>query len=134
MKGYIACGAGRQCRRSSLAAALPVHLAFSYDEEVGCPRRALDARRAGAARAQTARLHHRRTHRAEAGARAQGQAGHALPVHGAACHSAYAPQGVNAIEYAAKLIGRLGEIGARLADPARHDRRFDPPYSRCRPG
>ncbi|MFX7408701.1 peptidase dimerization domain-containing protein, partial [Acinetobacter baumannii] len=36
-------------------------------------------------------------------------------VHGAACHSAYAPQGVNAIEYAARLIGRLGEIGARLA-------------------
>ena len=29
-------------------------------------------------------------------------------IHGKACHSAYAPDGVNAIEYAAKLITRLG--------------------------
>ncbi len=50
------------------------------------------------------------------------------------CHSAYAPQGVNAIEYAARLIGRLGEIGARLAVPERHDRRFDPPYSTVQTG
>ena len=47
---------------------------------------------------------------------------------------AYAPQGVNAIEYAAKLIGRLGEIGTRLAAPERHDPRFDPPYSTVQTG
>jgi len=55
-------------------------------------------------------------------------------VHGAACHSAYAPQGVNAIEYAAKLINHLGEIGTRLAAPERHDPRFDPPYSTVQTG
>jgi acetylornithine deacetylase len=32
-------------------------------------------------------------------------------IHGKACHSAYAPDGVNAIEYAAKLITRLGVLG-----------------------
>ncbi|MBE0762837.1 peptidase dimerization domain-containing protein, partial [Escherichia coli] len=36
--------------------------------------------------------------------------------------------------YAARLIGRLGEIGARLAVPERHDRRFDPPYSTVQTG
>ncbi len=55
-------------------------------------------------------------------------------VHGAACHSAYAPQGVNAIEYAARLIGQLGEIGTRLAAPEHHDPRFDPPYSTLQTG
>jgi acetylornithine deacetylase len=55
-------------------------------------------------------------------------------VRGAACHSAYAPYGVNAIEYAAQLIGRLGEIGARLAHPDHHDQRFDPPFSTVQTG
>src|SRR5690606_24044932 len=55
-------------------------------------------------------------------------------VHGAACHSAYAPQGVNAIEYAAKLICHLGDIARDLAHPALHDDRFDPPYSTIQTG
>src|SRR5690606_26495482 len=42
--------------------------------------------------------------------------------------------GVNAIEYAARLIGRLGEIGTRLAAPERHDARFDPPFSTVQTG
>ena len=42
--------------------------------------------------------------------------------------------GKNAIEYAAKLINRLGEIGTRLAAPERHDPRFDPPYSTVQTG
>jgi len=55
-------------------------------------------------------------------------------VHGAACHSAYAPYGVNAIEYAARLIGKLGEIGNGLAQPEHHDTRFDPPFSTVQTG
>jgi acetylornithine deacetylase len=55
-------------------------------------------------------------------------------VHGAACHSAYAPYGVNAIEYAARLIGKLGEIGDELARPEHHDERFDPPFSTVQTG
>ncbi|WP_413770530.1 peptidase dimerization domain-containing protein, partial [Vibrio vulnificus] len=49
-------------------------------------------------------------------------------------HSAYAPYGVNAIEQAARLIGRLGEIGAELAEPSRHDPRFDPAFSTVQVG
>lgn len=53
-------------------------------------------------------------------------------IHGKACHSAYAPDGVNAIEYAAKLITRLGVLGEKLAPQA--DARFDPPYSTVQVG
>jgi acetylornithine deacetylase len=55
-------------------------------------------------------------------------------VHGHPCHSAYAPLGVNAIEYAAELIGELGRIGQQLKAPEHHDRRFDPPYSTVQTG
>ena len=53
-------------------------------------------------------------------------------VHGHACHSAYAPDGVNAIAWAAKLIGRLDELGEQLA--LRQDTRFDPPCSTLQVG
>jgi acetylornithine deacetylase len=55
-------------------------------------------------------------------------------VHGAACHSAYAPQGVNAIEYAADLIGELGRIGTTLRAMDLHDPRFDPPFTTVQTG
>lgn len=41
---------------------------------------------------------------------------------------------MNAIEYAAELIGELGRIGARLRRPELHDPRFDPPYSTVQTG
>ncbi|MEX5491503.1 peptidase dimerization domain-containing protein, partial [Pseudomonas fulva] len=41
---------------------------------------------------------------------------------------------VNAIEYAARLIGKLGEIGDGLAQPEHHDTRFDPPFSTVQTG
>jgi len=55
-------------------------------------------------------------------------------VHGAACHSAFAPQGVNAIEYAAELIGELGRIGSSLRAEHLQDPRFDPPFSTVQTG
>lgn len=134
MKGYIACVLAAVPAFLAQPLRLPVHLAFSYDEEVGCL----------GVRSLLAALEHREHkpmvciigeptelkpvlgHKGKLAMRCQ--------VHGAPCHSAYAPQGVNAIEYAAKLIGRLGEIGTRLAAPERHDPRFDPPYSTVQTG
>jgi acetylornithine deacetylase len=46
-------------------------------------------------------------------------------VEGHACHSAYAPEGVNAISYAAKLITRLDMLGENFAQ--QQDSRFSPP-------
>jgi hypothetical protein len=114
MKGYIACVLAAVPAFLAQPLRLPLHLAFSYDEEVGC----LGVRSLLAALEQRAHkplvciigepteLKPVLGHKGKLAMRCQ--------VHGAACHSAYAPQGVNAIEYAAKLIGRLGEIGARL--------------------
>lgn len=113
---------------------MPVHLAFSYDEEVGClgVRPMLDelARRdykpvlcmIGEPTELKPVLGHK------------GKLAMRCCVKGAACHSAYAPYGVNAIQYAARLINHLEEIGQALAQPEHHDERFDPPYSTVQTG
>ncbi|QXH49423.1 acetylornithine deacetylase [Pseudomonas fakonensis] len=134
MKGYIACVLAAVPALFAQPLKTPVHLAFSYDEEVGC----LGVRSMLAALQQ--RPHKPRLcligeptelkpvlgHKGKLAMRCQ--------VHGAACHSAYAPYGVNAIEYAARLIGKLGEIGDELAQPEHHDPRFDPPFSTVQTG
>ncbi|MBW9104328.1 acetylornithine deacetylase [Paraburkholderia phenoliruptrix] len=113
---------------------MPVHLAFSYDEEVGClgVRPMLE---------QLAQREHKPVlcligeptllkpvlgHKGKLAMR--------CCVKGAACHSAYAPYGVNAIQYAARLINHLDEIGEELAQPGFRDERFDPPYSTVQTG
>lgn len=134
MKGYLACVlAGRPGvpRRAVAPAGAPGVLLRRGSR---LPGRPFAARGAGAASAQAVAVHHRRAHRAEAGARPQGQAGHALRGARRGLPFGLRAAGVNAIEYAARLIGRLGEIGARLAAPERHDRRFDPPYSTVQTG
>jgi len=134
MKGFIACVLAAVPAFLAEPLRIPVHLAFSYDEEVGC----LGVRSMLAALEQRphkpslcligepTELKPVLGHKGKLAMRCQ--------VHGAACHSAYAPYGVNAIEYAARLIGKLGEIGERLAVPELHDERFDPPFSTVQTG
>lgn len=134
MKGFIACvlAAVPDLKQSSLR--WPVHLAFSYDEEVGClgvrPMLANLAQRDLAFKmcliGEPTQLKPVLGHKGKLAMRCQ--------VKGAACHSAYAPYGVNAIEYAAQLIGKLGEIAAEQAQPQYHDSRFDPPFSTIQTG
>ncbi|MDF9756513.1 acetylornithine deacetylase/succinyl-diaminopimelate desuccinylase-like protein [Pseudomonas hunanensis] len=83
MKGFIASVLAAVPAFLAQPLKMPVHLAFSYDEEVGClgVRSMLGGR--GAAPAQAAAVPDWRAHRAQAGARPQGQAGHAL--RGARC-------------------------------------------------
>lgn len=134
MKGFIASVLAAVPGLVRRELRIPIHLAFSYDEEVGCL----------GVRSMLERLQHRPHkpllcligeptelrpvlgHKGKLAMRCQ--------VRGAACHSAYAPYGVNAIEYAARLIGKLGEIGGQLARPEHHDPRFDPPFSTVQTG
>ncbi|MDH4607303.1 acetylornithine deacetylase [Pseudomonas sp. BN102] len=134
MKGFIASVLAAVPTFLERPLTIPVHLAFSYDEEVGClgvrPMLAELEKRRHRPRlcliGEPTELKPVLGHKGKLAMRCQ--------VQGAACHSAYAPYGVNAIEYAARLIGKLGEIGAELAMPERHDERFDPPFSTVQTG
>ena len=134
MKGFIACVLAAVPSFLQQPLRLPLHIAISYDEEVGClgVRSLVERLRASPERPAICLIGEPTGMRPVLGHK--GKLAMRCEVHGAACHSAYAPQGVNAIEYAAKLIGRLGEIGERLAAPERHDGRFDPPYSTVQTG
>lgn len=134
MKGFIACILAALPHFLAQPLAQPLHLAISYDEEVGClgVRTLLDvlSRRAEKPAicliGEPTELQPVLGHKGKLGMRCE--------VQGAACHSAYAPQGVNAIEYAAKLIHRLTLTGQRLAAPEHHDARFDPPFTTVQTG
>lgn len=134
MKGFIASVLATVPTFVQRALLTPVHLAFSYDEEVGClgvrPMLAELEKRPFKPRlcliGEPTELKPVLGHKGKLAVRCE--------VRGAACHSAYAPYGVNAIEYAAQLIGRLGVIGEQLAHPDNHDQRFDPPFSTVQTG
>lgn len=134
MKGFIASVLAAVPAFLAQPLRLPVHLAFSYDEEVGClgVRSLLDALAQRPNRPRLCLIGEPTELRPVLGHK--GKLAMRCQVHGAACHSAYAPQGVNAIEYAARLIGHLGEIGEELARPEHHDPRFNPPYSTVQTG
>jgi acetylornithine deacetylase len=112
----------------------PIHLSFSYDEEVGClgVRRLIDVI---AARPNRPRL-------CIVGEPTEMQVGighkgkHTLrcQVHGHEAHSSLVHQGVNAIEAAGELIAKLKEIARRKRDHGPFDPDFDPPYSTIHTG
>ncbi|AXF07442.1 acetylornithine deacetylase [Paraburkholderia graminis] len=134
MKGFIASVLAAVPTFVERELTLPVHLAFSYDEEVGClgvrPMLAELERRtpkpALCLIGEPTELKPVLGHKGKLAMRCH--------VKGAPCHSAYAPYGVNAIQYAARMIGRLEEIGEQLAQPEHHDERFDPPFSTVQTG
>ncbi|MEN5044406.1 acetylornithine deacetylase [Pseudomonas koreensis] len=134
MKGYIACVLGLVPALVAAELRMPVHIALSYDEEVGCL----------GVRSLLAELEQRPVKpllciigeptELKPVLGHKGKLAMRCDVHGHPCHSAYAPLGVNAIEYAAELIGELGRIGQQLKAPEHHDARFEPPYSTVQTG
>ncbi|WP_295517531.1 acetylornithine deacetylase [uncultured Pseudomonas sp.] len=134
MKGYLACLLALVPEACRAPLRRPLHLALSYDEEVGClgVRSLLDQLAQRPVKpllcliGEPTELKPVLGHKGKVAMRCQ--------VHGAACHSAYAPKGVNAVEYAAHLVVELGRLSEALKAPERRDARFDPPFSTVQTG
>jgi len=128
MKGFIACALAAVPDFMSRRLTVPIHLAFSYDEEVGClgvrpmiaefgsrlvkPRIVL----VGEPTSMSVVDSHK------------GPVRWHIEVRGRAAHSSMAPLGVNAIAVAAKLLRELADIEHELKLRPQ-DPRFDPPYA-----
>ena len=129
MKGFIAGSLALVPEFLAMPRKKPIHLAFSYDEEVGC---------AGAPY-MLADLHER-------GIRPEGcvvgeptgmqvvvaHKGINLfrcKVHGKAAHSSLTPRGCNAIEYAARLICRIRDLADSFKANGPYDQFYDVPFS-----
>ncbi|MCT4496582.1 acetylornithine deacetylase [Pseudomonas sivasensis] len=134
MKGYIACVLALVPALVQAPLRMPVHIALSYDEEVGClgVRSLLERFHGQAVKPLLCVIGEPTELKPVLGHK--GKLAMRCDVHGAACHSAYAPSGVNAIEYAARLIGELVRLGESLKAPRHLDERFDPPFSTVQTG
>jgi acetylornithine deacetylase len=103
----------------------PVNLIFSYDEEVGClgVRRLLDLLRDQPVRPFACIIGEPTEMKVIVGHK--GKMSLRCRVHGRECHSSLAPQGVNAVEHAALLIGHLRAMAERAAKEGPFDENFD---------
>ncbi|MCQ2999838.1 acetylornithine deacetylase [Pseudomonas syringae] len=129
MKGYIACVMALVPELTRNTLRMPVHIALSYDEEVGClgVRSLLEVLGSKPVKPLLCVIGEPTELKPVLGHK--GKVAMRCDVHGLACHSAHAPSGVNAIEYAAQLINELGRLGKALQAEERQDARFDPPFS-----
>lgn len=124
MKGFIAAVLAQAPALVAAPLRSPVHLAFSYDEEVGClgVRKLLPLLAALPVRPRLCIVGEPTMMRTVIGHK--GKVACETRVRGHACHSAQAPLGVNAIEYAAELISFIRAEARRI----RCDGPFDEAY------
>jgi acetylornithine deacetylase len=129
MKGFIACALGLVPEFLAMPRKKPIHLAFSYDEEVGCvgaPYMLADLRERGIhpegcvvgepTGMQVVVAH-------------KGISLFTCRVHGKAAHSSLTPMGCNAIEHAARLICRIRDLADAHKANGPYDNFFDVPFS-----
>ncbi len=133
MKGFIACALSLLPHAVQLSKSgqlrRPIHLALSFDEEVGClgaPLILADLRARGITPEycivgeptnMTMVVAHK------------GIAVYRCRVHGKSAHSSLTAQGVNAISYASRMIGYVDELADELSHRLDNDALFDVPYS-----
>jgi acetylornithine deacetylase len=134
MKGFLACVLAALPAFVAQPLRLPLQLLFSYDEEIGClgVRSALRQMAQHPVRPRLCLIGEPTAMQPVLGHK--GKLAMRCTVQGHACHSAYTPEGVNAIEVAAQLIVRLQALGRTLQDPSQHDARFQPPHATLQTG
>ena len=134
MKSYLAVILAMAPRFAAANLRSPIHFALSYDEEVGCiGARGLledlarnDIRPAGAIIGEPTSMQPVIAHK--------GKRSYQCCVRGREAHSALTPQGVNAIEYAARIIGYIRHMAERMRDCEPRDHGFDVPFTTLQTG
>ena len=124
MKGFIAASLAALPEFLSASLHQPLHLAFTYDEEIGCvgvqtlirDLQEAGIKPAGCFVGEPTRMQVMTGHKGMRVTRCR--------VHGLEAHSSMAPEAVNAIEYAGRVIERIRQVAGKL----RAEGPFDPAY------
>ena len=134
MKGYIATALVMAPQFLASKADAPLHFAFSYDEEVGCigvrglikDLQDIGLKTAGCIVGEPTLMQpiiaHKGTHRFR------------CCITGREAHSSYTTQGVNAIEYAARIIVYIRQMADRLQQLETRDYAFTVPFTTMQTG
>lgn len=134
MKGFVACAMGLAPELQKASLTRPVHLALSYDEEIGCigvrglleELAAQPVRPMGCIVGEPTLMQVCIGHKTKRSLRAT--------FTGTNGHSSRAPEFVNAVEYGARLVAKMQQIGRRLADEGLRDPLYDTPHTTAHVG
>ena len=129
MKGFLACCLAMAPKMASAPLHRPLHIAFSYDEEVGCigvrgliDRLAQwDVKPRGCFVGEPTSMQVVTGHKAKRSMRGI--------VTGTSAHSSRAPSAVNAIDYAAEFLIELRKVGRQAEESGLRDDLFDVPFT-----
>jgi len=134
MKGYIATALASVPAFLQSGGDSAIHLALSYDEEIGCigvrgliqDLQETGLQPAGCIVGEPTSMRpiiaHKGTHRFR------------CCVRGREAHSSYTTQGVNSIEYAARIVVYIRDLAERLAREEKRDDAYTVPYSTLQTG
>ncbi|MCE3250069.1 MAG: acetylornithine deacetylase, partial [Geminicoccaceae bacterium] len=134
MKGFLACVLAMVPEFLAMPLARPVHLAFSYDEEIGCRGAphlierlpSLCAQPAGCIVGEPTEMRPVLSHK--------GKQAVELVIEGRAGHSSNPALGENALYPAAEVLFFVRDLAARLAAEGPFDERFSPPHTTLQAG
>ncbi|PSJ58997.1 acetylornithine deacetylase [Pseudaminobacter soli (ex Li et al. 2025)] len=134
MKGFVASAVVTCLKASDMRLKTPLHLALSYDEEVGClgVRSLVEMLSAGPSRpllcivGEPTSMQVATGHKGKVAARAT--------CHGREGHSALAPLALNALHLGCDFVGALRHEQARLAREGARDGDYDIPYTTVHAG
>ena len=134
MKGFLACVLAMVPEFLAMPLTRPVHIAFSYDEEIGCRGvghlierlPSLCARPAGCIVGEPTEMRPVLSHK--------GKQALELVIEGRAGHSSNPALGENALYPAAELLLFIRDLAARLAAEGPFDERFSPPHATLQAG
>ncbi|TDO97962.1 acetylornithine deacetylase [Marinomonas balearica] len=134
MKSFIAVALASVPKMLSANLTKPIHFAFSYDEEIGClgvrslieKLKHLDVKPAACIVGEPTEMKLVTSHKGKLAAR--------VTVTGKECHSGMAPHGVNAVNYAARLVNWLENAANDKAQNGPFHTQYDIPYSTIHTG
>ena len=134
MKGFIAIALAWAPRFLQAQQRLPIHLSLTYDEEttfIGVRELIADladqgVKPAGCIIGEPTDMRAIVAHK--------GKRDYCCKLRGREAHSSLTPTGVNAIEYAAMIVGHIRQLAARMAREEPRDSRFEVPYSTLQTG
>jgi acetylornithine deacetylase len=129
MKGFIACVLAGVPQMTALSLQTPVHLAFSYDEEIGCVgvKKLISVMDGFEVKPRIGIIGEPTNMQMVIGHK--GKAAFRVEFSGSSCHSAYITNGVNAVEYAAELISFIRNMNNLVQQRQMLDNGYSVPYS-----
>jgi acetylornithine deacetylase len=134
MKGFIALVLSRVPEMVSCELSKPIHLAFSYDEEIGCVgvQRMLDLLEHQPIKPSCCIIGEPTGMEVVIGHK--GKLATRVKVRGHACHSGQSPLGVNAIDFTSELIVYIRKLAHEKAQNGPFDKDYEVPYTTLHTG